>query len=298
MNNFLIGFYGKCDEEKYERDFVDGFYGVEACMFPDVDEADKLFKKARLNNFNWGAHYPLVRKNSAIRDPLFISPDKEERKKVFADFENETELVARYDGKYILAHFPKPVLVSDTFDFTYWRFANDKEWMYEKDYPIERLHHNLYDMFFQLDKISKKHSILIVLENDAISPYLFNSPVLTDLFEEFNSIKACLDIGRLHLQQQSDRGFNGTEFAAKLAPYTFLIHLWNTSPAKNLEGGHLPVSSAQKSKDGFADVKTYLEVIFAIKRDVKILFEHNSSLITKDELMNCYKWVESIQNSF
>ena len=35
MNNFLIGMYGKFDDLKYKRDFRPGFWGVEACMFPD-----------------------------------------------------------------------------------------------------------------------------------------------------------------------------------------------------------------------------------------------------------------------
>ena len=298
MNNFLIGFYGKCDEKKYNRDFVNGFYGAEACMLPDIDEVRKLFKKSQSNNFNWGAHYPLIKKNSITRDPLFISLDEDERKKAFVDFEKETELVVQFGGKYILTHFPKPVLVNDTFDLTYWRFANEREWMYEKDYPVEELSSNLYDMFYQLDIISKKYNTQIVLENDAMSSYLFRESILTDLFEEFSSISVCLDIGRLHLQEQVDKKFNGMEFAAKLAPYTFLIHLWNTSPMKNLGGGHLPVSPEQKNEDGFADIKAYLEVIFTYKRDVKILFEHNSSLITDDELMKCYKWTDSIQNDF
>lgn len=298
LNNFLIGFYGKCDEEKYDRDFVKGFYGIEASMFPDIEEVHKLVKKSQADNFSWGAHYPLVKRDSATRDPLFIALSQEEREKAFYDFEKEAEFVSQCGGKYILTHFPKPVLVSDTFDFTFWRFANDREWMYEKDYPLEEFHCNLHAMFFRLDKISKRHNIQVVLENDAISPYLLGSSMLKDLFEEFHSIKACLDIGRLHLQQEVDSKFNGMDFAMKLAPYTFSIHLWNTSPAKNLKGGHLPVSPGQKSEDGFADIRAYLEVIFAKASDVKVLFEHNSYLITENELKECYEWVESIQNNF
>lgn len=298
MHHFLIGFYGKCDEEKYDRDFVKGFYGVEASMFPDIEEVHKLAKKSQMNRFDWGAHYPLIQKNRVTRDPLLISLDQEERKKAYSDFEKEAELVSQYGGKYILTHYPKPVLVSGTFDLTFWRFANDQEWLYEKDYPTTELDNNLHDMFIQLEKISKRHNIQVILENDAISSYLFHSSVLKNLFEEFSGIKACLDIGRLHLQQMVDSKFEGMEFAKKLAPYTSLIHLWNTSPALNLKGGHLPVSPGQKREDGFADVKAYLEAIFASAKDVKILFEHNSNLTTKDDLYNLYKWVASIQSNF
>jgi sugar phosphate isomerase/epimerase len=288
VNNFLIGFYGRCDEEKYDRDFIDNFYGIEACMFPDIEEVQKLAKKSQTNRFHWGAHYPLIQKKSITRDPLLISLNREDREKAFFDFEKEAKLVSQYGGKYILTHFPKPVLISDTFDFTFWRFASDKEWLYEKDYPIEELDHNLYAMFSHLEEISKRHNIQVILENDAISQYLSQSSVLENLFGEFNSIKACLDIGRLHLQQMVDSEFKGMEFAKKLAPFTSLIHLWNTNPVQNLHGGHLPVSPSQKSEDGFADVRAYLEAIFARAKDAKILFEHNSNGMTREELQNCY----------
>ncbi len=72
--------------------------------------------------------------------------------------------------------------------------------MYEKDYAKDILEQNLYDMFLRLTAISKQYNLQIVLENDAISSYFSQSANLHDLFKEFSSIKACLDIGRLNLK--------------------------------------------------------------------------------------------------
>jgi hypothetical protein len=124
---------------------------------------------------------------------------------------------------------------------------------------------------------------------------LFRSALLESLFDEFRSIKACLDVARLHLQQAADTEFNGMIFAEKIAPYTALLHLWNGTPTQNASGGHMPVSRDQKPEDGFADICAYLELILAKGHDINILFEHRSDLISTQELMVCYKWVDEIQ---
>jgi sugar phosphate isomerase/epimerase len=297
MQNFLIGMYGKCDEEKFKRDFVHGFYGVEASMFPEVSEIKKLSEKAERCRFQWGAHYPLLRKNRPTRDPLFLSLDTAERARAFRDFNEETALVSQHGGAYLLTHIPKPVLVSDTFNFSFWRFANDKEWMYERDYPREALEENLYGMFFKLDAVASRYGIQLILENDAMSPLLSQSTLLECLFDEFRRIKACLDIARLHLQQAADKAFNGMAFAAKIAPYTALLHLWNGTPTHNASGGHIPVSPEQKQEDGYADIRAYLELVLAKGRHMNILFEHRSDLVTNEELMACYEWVDEIQKN-
>lgn len=294
MNCFMIGFFGKCDEEKFKRDFRSGFYGIEASMFADKNEVLKLKEMSQTKSFKWGAHYPLIRKNSRTRDPLFISLDKSERDEAFRAFEDESEYVAESGGEYILAHFPKPVLIDDTFDRTYWRFANDAEWMRIDDYPVEAMEENLYKMFSKLNGIAVSHGIRVVLENDAVASYLCEGDLLENLFQEFSNIRACLDIGRLHLQESIDSGFNGLALALKLAPYTGLIHLWNTSPVLNLSGGHLPVSRAQSKLDGFADISKYLQVVCSQNEDIKILFEHRSDLLTHEELEDCYSYVQGI----
>jgi len=297
MKNFLIGMWHKFDYKKYERDFQKGFYGVEACMFASIEELkNTLIEKSIEDHFQWGCHYPLIKNHNSTRDPLFLSLDEDERNQAFSDFRKETEVVSSLGGQYILTHFPKPVLINDTFDFAHWRFGNDKEWIYEKDYPIDILEQNLYDMFQKLNSISMQYNIPVVLENDAISEYLYKSPQIETLLKEFSNIKICLDVGRLHLNQCADIKFDGIEFAKKLAPYAYIAHLWNANPDDNLTGVHLPVSPDQKTKNGYADIKNYLDIIFAHNENIKILFEHNSSILTDYELESCYKWVDSIKN--
>jgi hypothetical protein len=94
-----------------------------------------------------------------------------------------------------------------------------------------------------------------------------------------------------------DPNFNSKEFALKMAPYTYLLHLWNDRVKGNTKGGHYPVLPSLKASDGWGDVDSYLRIVTSINKDVKVLFEHRSDLINDGELEVCYRWIESFFNT-
>ena len=73
MNNFMIGMYGKFDYKKFNRDFREGFYGIEACLFEDENDIEILSKEAEKKDFKFGIHFPLRAGISKLRDPQFLS---------------------------------------------------------------------------------------------------------------------------------------------------------------------------------------------------------------------------------
>lgn len=294
MDNFLIGMHGRFDEYKYNRDFRSGFFGIEACMFPGEQEVDKLVKKAGVEGFSFGVHYPLIKKNTPYRDPFLIALDADERKDAWECFESEAAYVSGIGATYILTHFPKPVLVNRSLDLNYWRFAGDREWMFIDEYPLESLKENLSVMFDKLSEILDKYNIQIVLENDAMPAVLTDSTILVDLLKKYGKIKVCLDIGRLHLQEKLDAAFNGHEFTEMMAPFTYLVHLWNTNPVQNLSGGHYPVLPGQNPSDGWADVKGLINMIKRYNRNLKVLFEHRSDLVSDEMLDECYCYIAEL----
>ena len=294
MNSFLIGMYGKFDDSKYKRDLRPGFWGVEACMFPSEQEVDKLVSRTMEDGFNFGVHYPLVKKDTLYRDPFLIALSENEREKAWEYFENEVLFASGKGAAYILTHFPKPVLVNRSLDLNYWRFAGDKEWMFTDEYPLEALKENLSMMYKRLYDISDRYDIEVFLENDAMSTMLIESRLLVDLLKENYKVKLCLDIGRLHLQEKLDPSFNAIKLVEMMAPYTGHIHLWNTNPAGNLSGGHYPVLPKQKPSEGWADIKRFIDTIKGFNSKVKVLFEHRSDLVNDEELDECYRWVEEL----
>jgi predicted transglutaminase-like protease len=74
-----------------------------------------------------------------------------------------------------------------------------------------------------------------------------------------------LDTGRLHLQHKIDSHFNDIEIIKRFSKYTEVVHLWNVKVAGNLEN-----------------------------KNVKIMFEHRSDLISDEELDSCYSWISEI----
>lgn len=49
-----------------------------------------------------------------------------------------------------------------------------------------------------------------------------------------------------------------------------------------------------KIEDGWAPIENYLKVITKENKNIKIMFEHRSDLISDEELDSCYSWISSI----
>jgi D-mannonate dehydratase len=96
---------------------------------------------------------------------------------------------------------------------------------------------------------------------------------------------------RLHMQHKIDSDFNDIEIIKRFSKYTEVVHLWNVK----LGGiGHFPALPNLKTEDGFAPIEDYLKIIREENKNVKILFEHRSDLISDEELDSCYSWISDI----
>ncbi|WP_027086389.1 hypothetical protein [Cohnella panacarvi] len=135
MNKFLIGQHGTFDEGKYRRDYLEGFYGIEACLFQDERDVARLAEESRKAGFRIGIHFPLRAGKHPIRDALFLSDDDAVRSNAYAIIEQELAFSAPLNPSYILFHYPKPVILDDRVDWRNWRFADRNEYEFESAYP-------------------------------------------------------------------------------------------------------------------------------------------------------------------
>jgi hypothetical protein len=55
----MFGQYGGFDDHKYDKDFRDGFYGIEACSFHTHEDYLKLIEESKNRGFHIGVHFPL-----------------------------------------------------------------------------------------------------------------------------------------------------------------------------------------------------------------------------------------------
>jgi sugar phosphate isomerase/epimerase len=291
MRNFLIGLYGGFDYNKFNRDYKKDFFGIEVCMFENEEDINTLIYESKKHDFKFGIHFPLRKSAYRYRDPLFLSMDREESKEAFSIFERELKFYKEINADYVLVHFPKPVILHEKFDFSSWWFSYHNEWTYEKEYPFDIFKKNCEDMFYRLSQLSQKYDIQIVLEQDAVNKYLYNGDLLEKLLEKYSNLKICLDTGRLHLLEKVDENFDSKMFVRKMAPYTYLLHLWNVNIHNSRQSGHYPILPNLNIEEGWGDIGSYLESVSKVNKDVKILFEHRSDLISDEELEKCYRWV-------
>lgn len=79
----------------------------------------------------------------------------------------------------------------------------------------------------------------------------------------------------------------------KYAKFADLTHLSNVQlTADNaIHKSRYPVLPHQKPSDGWAPIEDYLRTMIHENRNVKIMFEHRSDLVSDEELWECYNWV-------
>ncbi|MFZ5354755.1 MAG: sugar phosphate isomerase/epimerase family protein [Bacillota bacterium] len=295
MRNFLIGMHGRYQKEKYERDFMRGYYGIEACLFPDEDELKLLLEAAEKDDFKIGIHFPLLKKQYIYRDPLFMSLDKSISKEAYESFEKGVKHARDIGAEYILTHFPKPFVMDRNLNWSDWR-CMEHERVYKEEYPLSIFNEKLAEMFDRLSEMSQKYDMQIVLEHDAMVKSMYTTDILEYMFSKYSNLKICLDTGRLHLFNKVDPEFNVTDFVTTMSKYTYLMHLWNEKAGCNSQRGHYPCLPELKPSEGWADIEGILKAAAGINKNILYKFEHDSTLISDKQLQQCYSWIDVIVN--
>lgn len=293
MAEYFIGTHLIFDDEKYKRDFRDDFTGVEFCNFTSRIEIDRMLEIAHKDKFKIGIHFPLDKSSYEYRDPLLLSLDENERETAFQAVEKEIKFAARIGAEYLLIHFPKPMVLDKNLQWEKCNFTHENETVDELQYPYEKFSENCFKAFKILSDLSKENRIQIVLEIEMLNKYLYKGDLLKQLLEKYSDIKLCLDSARIHVLSKVDENFDHKKFIKEMAKYTYLLHLSNIKVTDKLEQGHHPVLKELKTSEGWCDIGEFLEIVSSENRNLKILFEHRSDIITYNELAECYDWVKS-----
>lgn len=297
MKRFLIGQYGGFDWQKYERDFKTGFYGIEACLFANEEAIRTLVQEARTKNFAIGVHYPLRAKQGMLRDALFMDLDEQTRQQAYAEITQELEYLRTVKPSYVLFHYPKPVILDNRVKWDRWRFADQRDYVYESDYPLEAFIEKSEELFSWLSKQSEAFHFTPVLEFDACNRYVYETTIVEDLLQKYPRIRLCLDTGRLYVQERIDPFFDARKVLKKFAKYAETIHLWTMQvQGEEMKHNHYPALPQCLPEEGWAPIESYLKIIRDENPHVKIVFEHRSELLRDEELERCYRWVEHILN--
>lgn len=194
---------------------------------------------------------------------------------------------------YVLFHYPKPVILDRRVDWSNWRFAHEMEYVREDSFSFDEFIEKSECLFKWLTDKSKMYQFIPILEFDALNRYVYESEIVEVLLQKYPRVKLCLDTGRLYLQEKIDAHFNARMVLRKFSKYAQLIHLWNACYEDGIKEYHYPVLPELDPKDGWAPIEDYLNIIVSENKEVKIQFEHQSDLISSEDLERCYAWVES-----
>lgn len=291
MNRFMIGQHKYFDDAKYARDFHKDFYGIEACMFENESEIEKLIAISERDKLSIGIHFPLRSWVAKNRDPQFLSKDNDIRSGIYQQMEEEFMYLQKIKPKYVLFHYPKPVILNNRVDWNIWRFGDKSEFIFESDFTIEELQESSEYLFSWLSEKAEEYSFIPILELDALNRYIYNTNLLENLLNKYPKVKLCLDTGRLHYQDRIDENFDAKQIIKRFAKYAEVIHLWNVKVTEIAEHNHFPTLPLLKAEEGWAPIEEYMTIINQENKHAKILFEHASHLISDEELQGCYDWI-------
>lgn len=287
MKRFLIGHFDRFDLNKQLRDYRDGFWGVEVCQINSLEELQVLKKNLVDRQLNLGIHFPLLKNQWRARDPQYLSKDKKTYVESIKYMQSEFQRAVDFKPDYILLHYPKPVILDDRVDWSSWRFYDNTEFYYESEITFQEFKEKSKVFFKVLSEQGEKYNFTPVLELDALNKYVYETNILEELLDKYSNINLCLDFGRIHVQECIDDNFDWENVIRRFGKYTYLVHLWN---AKVKGIGHYPALRSLKPEEGWADMRKYFKTLNEVNDDYKVLFEHNSSLVSDEELEDCYQW--------
>ncbi|MDC0759094.1 sugar phosphate isomerase/epimerase [Brevibacillus sp. AG] len=295
MKNFMIGQYGGFDQAKYARDFKEGFYGIEACLFESEEDIQFLQRESQAKGFAIGVHFSLRAGQSELRDALFMDANDQTRAEAFEWIDRELAYMASLQPTYVLFHYPKPVILDDRIDWSVWRFHDSRDYVWEHAYTEAEFQYRSEQLFAWLAEKGKDFRFTPVLEFDALNRYVYETEFLEHLLQKYPTIKLCLDTGRLFLQEKIDPFFNARQVIQKYTKYAWSIHLKSMKVAADtVEFVHYPVLPECKPDEGWAPIEDYLTIIRQENPHVKIMFEHRSEQVTDEQLESCYRWVKQL----
>jgi sugar phosphate isomerase/epimerase len=222
--------------------------------FYDEETLPLVMEFATTNNLSYGFHDPLPRLTSDGY-PFLTDPDDDKRWRTLDSMKRTLKTAIKYGAKYVIGHIPSVI----------WEPRPNLS-----EAKIMELAHNSCD---QLTLWSEEAGIPFVLENVGPNPYFFQVEAFVEVMEAHPDLRFCLDIGHLHLMS-TYAGIDSLGFARKLAPYTWVVHVYNATPEMYRKYHHVPAHPSQRPEEGWADIPAILGCVLEHSAlDLIIVFE-------------------------
>lgn len=205
-----MGMHDNFSREKFDREYREWFAGIEASNFGDLEDMRNLFKFARERQMNVGVHHPLLKQgySGVIGHPFYGSRDEAVRQRAFLALREALAQAAELGAWYVLIHYPKPSLLRPELDWSDWRFPKAGESLQAEDHLLATEREIGLEFFAKLSGLQREFGVPLVVEHDILHPIHYNG-LFKELFLENPSLGLCVDTGRFHMLESTDRGLTG-----------------------------------------------------------------------------------------
>jgi sugar phosphate isomerase/epimerase len=252
-----------------------GFRRIEIGFY-DEETLPQVMDFATEEGVSYGFHDPLPRVPSHGY-PFLTDPDDDRRWRTLDSMYRTLQTAIKYGAEYVIGHIPSVI----------WESRPDLT-----KAKIMELAHNSCD---QLTLWSREAGIPFVLENVGPNPYFFQVEAFVEVMEAHPDLRFCLDIGHLHLMSIY-AGLDSLDFATKLAPYTWIIHIYNATPEMYRRYHHVPAHPSQRPEEGWADIPAILECVVGAGDSSRIIvFEYSPGYPADETFMSeGIEWVKGV----
>ncbi|MBN2795204.1 MAG: hypothetical protein JXR88_07345 [Clostridia bacterium] len=292
MKSYYIGMHEFFDAEKLKRDWKPHFAGIECCNLENKEEWHKLLKVADERNLQIGVHYPLFKNADHERDPLLNTSDESTRHISLIAIEQLMGQLSHNPISYLLVHFPKPMILDEHLPWHHARFP-EHHFKSSKDMSYGEFYALAYEIVSKLDILSSIYNIPILLELELINHYIYDSDILKSLLKTFKNVSLCVDTARMHIIEQIDENFDAVSFIKKHSEFISHIHLSNLCFVEGIKEHHYPALKRLNPIKGWGNLECMLKACRNNKAQ-SLLFEHDSSKVSVDELDSIYDWVDKV----
>lgn len=211
--------------------------------FYDEETLPHVMDFAATNGLSFGFHDPLPRLPSDGY-PFLTDPDDAKRWRTLDSMRRTLRTAIKYGAEYVIGHIPS--IIRDP----------------RPDLSPDRIMGLALSSCTQLTQWSREAGIPFVLENVGPNPYFFQVDAFVEVMEACPDLGFCLDVGHLHLTSVY-AGIDSSGFATKLAPHTWVVHVYNATPEMYRKYHHVPAHPSQLPEEGWADIPAILDRVLA-----------------------------------
>lgn len=244
--------------------------------FYDEETLPLVIDFATREGLTYGFHDPLPRLPSDDY-PFLTDPDDEKRWRTLESMHRTLQTAVSHGADYVIGHIPSII------------------WEPRPTLSEAKIMEIAHNSCHQLTLWSREAGIPFVLENVGPNPYFFHVQTFVTVMASHPELRFCLDIGHLHLMSIYS-GFDSLEFATELAPYTWVIHVYNATPETYRKYHHVPAHPSQRPDEGWADIPAIMECVLGnAGRSLIVIFEYSPQYPADEAfLREGIEWVKDV----